>query len=261
LPSNVQLKSECRVVKLETATEQKIEQKNGPSEGGVKVIGLGGKCLGDHSHVVSTLFAPATNRLLPKQSQSEDLAAIEAVDVLVVNLFYREKGLLPVRGFGYLVPKSVPFEENPERVLGVIFDSETAERGPGTAVTVMMGGHWWNGNAAAESSGVQLAQKVLKHHLNISAEPIAACSTLQRQCIPQYYVGHEERLGRIHQKLLGLDGAIRVAGASYRGVGINDCIKSARDLISQLSNPGATGLEMYSSRGMPKPELSFQNAL
>ena len=57
-----------------------------------------------------------------------------------------------LQGFGYLIPQSVPFELNPERALGVIFDSDIspdlhstvpAEK-LGTRLTVMMGGHWWD---------------------------------------------------------------------------------------------------------------------
>lgn len=51
-----------------------------------------------------------------------------SVNVMVVNLYYRNPDLIPteLRGFGYLIPRSVPAEQNPERALGVIFGSETS---------------------------------------------------------------------------------------------------------------------------------------
>lgn len=46
----------------------------------------------------------------------------KSVSVMVVNLWYNEQILSPQHeGFGYLIPRSVPLEENPERALGVIF--------------------------------------------------------------------------------------------------------------------------------------------
>ena len=38
---------------------------------------------------------------------------------MTVNLYYTKPYLNPVQGFGYLIPQGVPFEENPERALGV----------------------------------------------------------------------------------------------------------------------------------------------
>ena len=49
-----------------------------------------------------------------------------SVNVMVVNLYYRNPSLPIPSGFGYLIPRSVPADQNPERALGVIFSSETA---------------------------------------------------------------------------------------------------------------------------------------
>ena len=43
--------------------------------------------------------------------------------------------------------------------------------------------------------------------------------------MPQYVVGHLERLERLDRLLRGVPGLL-LAGASYRGVGIPDCIAS-----------------------------------
>jgi len=49
-----------------------------------------------------------------------------SVNVMVVNLYYSNPTLPIPPGFGYLIPRSVPADQNPERALGVIFSSETA---------------------------------------------------------------------------------------------------------------------------------------
>ncbi len=43
--------------------------------------------------------------------------------------------------------------------------------------------------------------------------------------MPQYLLGHTGRVERIEQRLAALPG-LRVAGASYKGVGVPDCIAS-----------------------------------
>ncbi|EPE06771.1 protoporphyrinogen oxidase [Ophiostoma piceae UAMH 11346] len=61
-----------------------------------------------------------TNGVLPSLRQEH------AVTIQVVNLYYEDHPDLhhPHKGFGYLIPSTVPLEENPEAALGVIFDSD-----------------------------------------------------------------------------------------------------------------------------------------
>ncbi|PWW73363.1 Protoporphyrinogen oxidase [Tuber magnatum] len=201
-----------------------------------------------YSHVISTLFAPSLNSLLPTTLRSPSLASVQAVTVLVVNLYYRTPNLLPVQGFGYLIPKSVPGSENPEKALGVIFDSDTIPS-PGTKVTVMMGGHYWQGRASYpdKHEAVKMARTVLRRHLRIAETPALTNATLQRDCIPQYTVGHDERMENAHEDLLtGFKGRLSVAGNSYLGVGLNDCVRNARDVVKGLLSGGSlTGLEGF----------------
>jgi oxygen-dependent protoporphyrinogen oxidase len=132
----------------------------------------------------------------------------------------------------------------------VIFDSCATPQPSetGTKVTVMLGGHHWNGRTSfpSDAEGVRMARDVLRRHLNIDQEPLAANVALNRDCIPQYNVGHDERLQTVKKALLDtFDGRLSVAGASYTGVGMNDCIRSARDVAKGLVEHGGrhTGLE------------------
>lgn len=72
-----------------------------------------------------------------------------SVNVMVVNLYYSNPSLPIPPGFGYLIPRSVPADQNPERALGVIFSSETAgprgkdamqtvDKGPGPEVVARL---------------------------------------------------------------------------------------------------------------------------
>ncbi|KAF8247513.1 Protoporphyrinogen oxidase [Wilcoxina mikolae CBS 423.85] len=203
-----------------------------------------------HSHVISTLFAPVTNSLLPPVSRIDALSQIEAVTVLVVNLYFSTPNLLPVEGFGYLLPKSVPASANPHHALGVIFDScgtpQPSESG--TKVTVMLGGHYWKNRTSypSDTEAVEMARDVLKMHLGVSEAPLATNVALNKDCIPQYTVGHDARIKRAKAALLrSFAGRLSVAGPSYGGVGLNDCVRSARSVVSGIieSDGKYTGLE------------------
>jgi oxygen-dependent protoporphyrinogen oxidase len=164
--------------------------------------------------------------------------------VQTVNLYYSTPNLIPVTGFGYLIPQSVPFEQNPERALGVIFDSDAIsgqDTVDGTKITVMLGGHWWDGWQGYPDSdeGAELAKSVIQRHLGITEEPAACHVQLHRDCIPQYTVGYEERLKQYGEKLQQeFKGKVRVVGNQYNGVGVNDCVRGAWSLARALRGDG-----------------------
>ncbi|KAF1923468.1 protoporphyrinogen oxidase [Didymella exigua CBS 183.55] len=169
------------------------------------------------------------------------------VNVMTVNLFFSNPSLLPVEGFGYLLPQSIPFEQNPERALGVIFDN-SAVRGqdsvPGTKLTVMLGGHWWNDfeGFPDEEEGLAMARAVLERHLGITDEPVAHQVNLSKDCIPQYTIGYEERLRSCAAGLQDkFKGRLRVVGAQVSGVGVNDCIAGAWNVVRGLRGDGWRG--------------------
>lgn len=155
------------------------------------------------------------------------------VTVMTVNVFYPNTSLLPVEGFGYLIPQSVPFEQNPERALGVIFDSSAIkgqDTADGTKLTVMMGGHWWDGwtDYPTEEEGIEMAKSVLQRHLGITEQPTAHTVNLSRNCIPQYTLGYAERMKDFAQGMSAeFKGRLRMVGSQFNGVGVNDVIAGA----------------------------------
>lgn len=121
----------------------------------------------------------------------------------------------------------------------------------GTKLTVMLGGHYWDGWPAYpdEQEGLALARSLLERHLGIKEEPEAWQVNLQSDCIPQYTVGHEQRLKTAHANILQeYKGRLRVAGNWMSGVGVNDCLRSAWDVVRGLRDGRqGTGLEHVGS--------------
>jgi protoporphyrinogen oxidase len=117
----------------------------------------------------------------------------------------------------------------------------------------MLGGHWWDewseSDLPTSEKCIEMAKSVLKRHLGIEVEPEATMVNLQPDCIPQYTVGHSQRLKEAHLALLrNFGGRLKVAGNSYTGVGVNDCLVAAREiaLAAQSSNwSSRTGLDRF----------------
>ncbi len=210
------------------------------------------------THVISTISGKALNNIVRPESGLSTLSLTPSVTVMVVNLYYSNPSLLPARGFGYLLPRSLAFDQNPERALGVVFDSDATigqDEIPGTKVTVMLGGHWWDEWIAYpdEEQGASMAKAILQRHLGISEEPQAVHVGLQTNCIPQYTVGHHSRMAQAHEALKRFNGRLRVAGNSYTGVGLNDCVRSAREVAMGLveGRDEKTGLEFFTKDYAP----------
>lgn len=199
-----------------------------------------------YSHVISTLPAHQLSRIV----NIPELALIPYSTVMVVNLYYTTPHLVPEPGFGYLIPQSAPFAQNPEFGLGVVFDSygtPDLDGSVGTKLTVMLGGHYWNGLNAEElpttEEGKLMAERVVERHLRITEKPDRVMATLQKDCIPQYTVGHDQRLKSIHWRIKSQFGdRLSVAGAWTGGVGVNDCVVSG-NLAAMTLGEGLTGLE------------------
>jgi oxygen-dependent protoporphyrinogen oxidase len=160
-----------------------------------------------------------------------------AVNVMVVNLYYDQPNLIPHRGFGYLIPQNVPLEQNPERALGVIFGSETSQgqdTAPGTKLTIMMGGHWWDNwpdsDIPSTEEAIAMSRRLLKRHIGIDETPAVARARFQRQAVPQYTVHHLHRMttlsGEVREEF---NSRLTLAGNWYgiTGVGLTNCVAQA----------------------------------
>ena len=66
----------------------------------------------------------------------------------------------------------------------------------------------------------------------LGAEPAAARVVRWRRGMPQYDVGHLDRVGAIDRALEEVRGVF-VAGSAYRGVGIADCVRQANEVAGE----------------------------
>jgi oxygen-dependent protoporphyrinogen oxidase len=167
--------------------------------------------------------APLLRSLAP--AAAAPLADIPFVSVAVTNLEYRGRDVQGGRGFGFLVPS-----DQPEPILGCIYDTCAFPQGDRTVLTVMAGGAWYESvvGGRGEPEVEARARGAVEGLLGIKASPVRSATSLLPRCIAQYTVGHRARVAaaRGHLATTGLH--ISLAGSSYDGVGLNDSIVSAK---------------------------------
>ncbi|CAO3620866.1 unnamed protein product [Mucor hiemalis] len=202
-------------------------------------------------HVISALPSRKLDSILV--NSLPNLSSNPSVNVAVVNFAY-DNISLKYNGFGFLTPHPDSEYKLPiPGTLGVVFDSN-AMRGQEkddkiTKLTVMMGGHMWDqtfGGASVNQVDprhvAESAREALKVYLGIQESPKYSMVHVLPQCIPQYSVGHESRLGELNQSMVREYGhLLSVTGASYLGVSVPDCVKNSRLLVENLLNKGALG--------------------
>ncbi|KAI1316404.1 hypothetical protein EDD11_010047 [Mortierella claussenii] len=219
--------------------------------------------------VISSIPPRKLHDLLPI-SHSE-LTYNPSVTVAVVNLVYRaDQARLSSPGFGYLIPRSENSAVNHQGLLGIVFDScsvPAQDLGPSQdrmlKLTAMIGGHMFEevvarerANDASEDSRAAVVQSstgprkgydklapffektaidAVKQHLQIESAPEIVRAHIHRDCIPQYLVGHLQRMQTLDDQLRkDYEGMLAVTGAGYLGVSVNDCIKNAREVAEAV---------------------------
>lgn len=154
------------------------------------------------------------------------LAAIPHPPLAVLHLSWPEAALRrPLRGFGHLV---VP--DAARRILGAVWSSSLFPgRAPGGRVllTVFLGGTRDPGAPElADAALVSLAARDLEAEGLVAGEPLLVLLTRFERAIPQYELGHGDRLRALAEAEARWPG-LRFAGNYRGGVSVGDVVEAA----------------------------------
>lgn len=171
------------------------------------------------AHVAAGLLRPLDEKL------SALLEGITYAPIAVVHLGYAPGSTPPPDGFGFLVPS-----QEKRRLLGAIHASTVFPfRAPGGRVlyTCMVGGARQPELVGLDEEALStLVRDELRDLVGVTASPIFTEIIRWPRGIPQYNVGHLERVSSIDAALVRLPG-LHLAGNAYKGIGLNDCIRNA----------------------------------
>ena len=130
----------------------------------------------------------------------------------------------PLDSFGLVVP-----HRERRRILATSFSSRKfPERAPAGSVllrTFVGGAMQPELNDLPDDELLRLVQSELNELLGVRAEPEIALVVRYPRAMPQYHVGHLDRVARI-EVLTARHSGLALAGNAYRGVGIPDAIQS-----------------------------------
>lgn len=129
----------------------------------------------------------------------------------------------PLDAFGFLVPRRERRAIMACTWLGTKWSGRVP---PGKAVF-----RCFSTDPNAEQDTVQ---RELHSLMNISSAPLFAIAHRWPDSMPQYTVGHSARVAEIETRVEETPG-LHLAGNAYRGIGIPDCVRSARVTANSIS--------------------------
>jgi oxygen-dependent protoporphyrinogen oxidase len=186
--------------------------------------------------VLLTLPAERAARLMTRLAPAAvaPLSEIPTAPIAVVMLGYADKNAFgcPVSGFGFLVPRG-----EDEALLGTLYchDIFPSQAPDGSLfLRAMVGG-------ARSPDAVGLDDDLLLDRVRASLarvfgadpDPDRVWIVRWEHGISQYTIGHLDRVAAA--EAAAGDAGLELAGSSYRGVSVNDCIKQARAAASRLA--------------------------
>jgi len=170
---------------------------------------------------------------------SDQLSQIHHSGCCIVSLAYqRDQVSHPMDGFGFVVPAV----ERREIISGSFASVKYPGRAPDGHVLLRV----FIGGALQEEllelpddRLLSIAHREMAQLLGIRGEPFLHRLARLPASMPQYYVGHGERVATIHQRAAAI-GGLFLTGNAYEGVGVPVCIhvgeKAAQRVVDYLQN-------------------------
>ena len=189
-------------------------------------------CLAVPAYVAASLLAETHENLADKLRQ------IKYASTATINFGYRRAAIAhPLNGFGFVVP----FIEKRSLIACTFSSVKFPGRAPDDHVLLRAfagGALQPEIFALAESEMSTRVEADLRELLGISEDPRFIEVAKWERSMPQYEVGHLDRVNEIEALATEIPG-LALAGNAYRGAGIPDCIRSGEAAAESLLNYGA----------------------
>jgi oxygen-dependent protoporphyrinogen oxidase len=192
--------------------------------------------------VIVTTEAHSTARMIdsPDAGLALQLRGIPYASSVIVNVAYRRDQIQhPLDGFGVVVPAI-----EGRSILAISFSNVKFPcRAPtGTALMrVFIGGATQPELCDLDDDRIkELVNNELRELIGVSGDPLLYRIARHSRAMPQYTLGHDQRVEVIRRKL-ARHPRLFLTGIAFDGVGIPDCIHAAQTtadaLLDSLANP------------------------
>lgn len=225
-----------------------VEERIAPSSiiKGTKVEGIDHKGDGSYNLVLSNgenfqadsvvvaLPHIALTELFPNTPYFQDIKEMQATSVATVAMAFDANDVeVTLDGTGFVVSRNSDYT--------ITACTWTHKKWPHTTPDGKVLLRCYVGRASDEAvvdlSDVEIEKIVLddlKVTMNIKAKPLFTVVTRWKNAMPQYTVGHKQRVEKMHQDVrMNLPGVF-VTGSSFGGLGLPDCIDQGKQAVNDV---------------------------
>jgi oxygen-dependent protoporphyrinogen oxidase len=179
------------------------------------------------THIAASLLPGVSPEL------ASTLSSIEYAPIAVVSLGYRRSDVgRSLEGFGFLVPRSAGL-----RTLGTVWNSSLfpgrAPHGQALFTSFIGGATDPQAVTLSASELVAVVHGEIAALLEIHQSPTFSAVTLYPRALPQYNLGHSERLASLQKLRAELPG-LWLAGNYLRGPSIGACLEQAQSVAEEI---------------------------
>lgn len=210
-----------RVVAIERHSGFLIKTQNG------ETLESDAICLAVPAYVAAQLLSGLNLSL------ATELNRIKYASTATINFAYRRDAIKhPLDGFGFVVP----FVEKRSLIACTFSNVKFPGRAPDNHVLLRAfagGALQPELFALDEAEMVRRVEDDLRELLGITAPPLFTEVSKWENAMPQYEVGHLDRIAAIENSAREIPG-LALAGNAYRGAGIPDCIRSGETAAEHL---------------------------
>lgn len=227
-----------KVITGQTVTGLTVEEKDGRQVYRVAIEGMA-PIEADAVILATPAFAAAPLMEKVDQEAARVLAEIPAASSATVNLAYKKSDLSgDLEAFGLVIPQS-----EKRKIMAVTYSSvKWNNRTPSddyVLIRAFVGGARNQEYVdLADEEMLAMVKSEIKDIMGVWVEPVATKIYRWPKGMPQYTMGHLDRLATIKDRIAHLPG-LHIVGGSYTGVGVPDCIKAglgaAQETIEYLA--------------------------
>ncbi|MFE7061478.1 protoporphyrinogen oxidase [Sutcliffiella sp. NPDC057660] len=187
-------------------------------------------------HVVMTTPHFATTSMLPHADYLAPLAEMDSTSVATVAMAFDASAIKQdIDGTGFVVSRNSDYT--------ITACTWTHKKWPHTTPDEKILLRCYVGRAGEEAiveqSDEEIKQVVLddlNKIMDIHAEPEFTIVSRWKQAMPQYAVGHKKMLREINERLADDMPGVHLAGSSFEGVGLPDCIDQGKAAVATILN-------------------------
>lgn len=166
---------------------------------------------------------------------TENLNKIPYISTATISLAFKKSALAkPLKGFGFVVPRI-----EGRKIMAATFSSQKyAYRAPEDSILIrcFVGGSKNEELVAlSEEELVQISRQELAEILGIHGQPIFAKVFKWKKAMPQYVIGHSQRIAWLDEQLKQHPG-LYLTGNAYKGIGIADSVHNGELTAKEALN-------------------------